>query len=187
MFADRANGIATRDIGDSNQMTTDPIAEVRLSFFAECDAQLQSLQDALARMADGRTDAGTINIVIGAVQCVESWSGAFGLTELVAFARRFGTVADAMGSEIIPAGRAQAAWLVLAADCLADMVAAARGGTSGPAGAEAILVQIEAFLPEGSLLSRDDHGSAGFESLALAFDPDDFSLADPAAGDAAAA
>jgi len=64
---------------------TDPLAEIRASFFIECEELLEALQDGLQTMADGAGDAETINIVFRAAHSIKGGAGAFGLEELVSF------------------------------------------------------------------------------------------------------
>lgn len=75
---------------DSN----DPMAEIRASFFIECEELLEALQDGLQTMDDGADDSETINIVFRAVHSIKGGAGAFGLEKLVRFAHRFETVMD---------------------------------------------------------------------------------------------
>lgn len=107
---------------------SDPMAEIRASFFIECEELLESLQDGLQMMDDGAKDAETINIVFRAVHSIKGGAGAFGLDDLVKFAHRFETAMDE-----VRAGRftpdAQAIRLFYTcADVLGDLVRAARDG-----------------------------------------------------------
>ncbi|WP_417249206.1 chemotaxis protein CheW [Celeribacter sp.] len=107
---------------------SDPMAEIRASFFIECEELLESLQDGLQMMDDGATDAETINIVFRAVHSIKGGAGAFGLDDLVKFAHRFETAMDE-----VRAGRftpdAEAIHLFYTcADVLGDLVRAARDG-----------------------------------------------------------
>ena len=66
--------------------TNDPMAEIRASFFIECEELLEALQDGLQQMDDGSDDPETINIVFRAVHSIKGGAGAFGLEDLVRFA-----------------------------------------------------------------------------------------------------
>ena len=81
---------STAYMSDSN----DPMAEIRASFFIECEELLEALQDGLQAMDDGADDSETINIVFRAVHSIKGGAGAFGLEALVRFAHRFETVMD---------------------------------------------------------------------------------------------
>ncbi|WP_299963217.1 chemotaxis protein CheA [uncultured Roseobacter sp.] len=72
----------------------DPMAEIRASFFIECEELLEALQDGLQALDDGDDDPETINIVFRAVHSIKGGAGAFGLEALVRFAHRFETVLD---------------------------------------------------------------------------------------------
>jgi len=67
----------------------DPMAEIRASFFIECEELLEALQDGLQTMDDGEDDSETINIVFRAVHSIKGGAGAFGLEPLVRFAHRY--------------------------------------------------------------------------------------------------
>lgn len=77
-------------MSDSN----DPMAEIRASFFIECEELLEALQDGLQSLDDGDEDPETINVVFRAVHSIKGGAGAFGLEALVRFAHRFETVLD---------------------------------------------------------------------------------------------
>ena len=161
-------------------MTNDPMAEIRASFFVECDELVESLLEALDRMADGSSDAETINVVFRAVHSIKGGAAAFGLTALVAFAHRFETVMDALRSGSIVVDQALMKGLFRAADGLIDVILAARDERPGPAGSDAILALIEVFLPDGGRLPSKVAEPLDFEPLAMALHLDD--LPDPATG-----
>jgi len=52
-------------------MTDDPMAEIRASFFIECEELLESLQDGLVSLDGGDTDPETINICFRAVHSIK--------------------------------------------------------------------------------------------------------------------
>ena len=79
-------------------MSNDPMAEIRASFFVECEELLESLQDALNVMDEGAHDSETINVVFRAVHSVKGGAGAFGLEDLVRFAHVFETLMDELRS-----------------------------------------------------------------------------------------
>ena len=58
--------------------TPDPMAEIRASFFIECEELLESLQDGLETMAEDTGDLETINVVFRAVHSIKGGAGAFG-------------------------------------------------------------------------------------------------------------
>ncbi|SDK77647.1 Hpt domain-containing protein [Aliiruegeria lutimaris] len=66
----------------------DPMAEIRASFFIECDELLEALQDGLTQIDEGAADDETVNVCFRAVHSIKGGAGAFGLDELVRFAHR---------------------------------------------------------------------------------------------------
>ncbi|ATG47057.1 chemotaxis protein CheA [Celeribacter ethanolicus] len=105
---------------------SDPMAEIRASFFIECEELLESLQDGLQLMDDGDTDPETINIVFRAVHSIKGGAGAFGLDDLVHFAHRFETAMDEVrAGRFQPDGEAIRLFFTCA-DVLGDLVRAAR-------------------------------------------------------------
>ena len=57
---------------------SDPMAEIKASFFIECEELLESLQDALSDLDEGADDGETINVVFRAVHSIKGGAGAFG-------------------------------------------------------------------------------------------------------------
>ncbi|MDG1470967.1 MAG: chemotaxis protein CheA [Ascidiaceihabitans sp.] len=76
----------------------DPMAEIRGSFFIECEELLEAMQDGLQEIENGGSDSETINVVFRAVHSIKGGAGAFGLETLVRFAHRYETVMDAVRS-----------------------------------------------------------------------------------------
>ena len=74
--------------------TPDPMAEIKASFFIECEELLEAMQDGLQRLDEGDEDPETINVVFRAVHSIKGGAGAFGLEPMVRFAHRFETVLD---------------------------------------------------------------------------------------------
>lgn len=130
-------------------MATDPMAEIRAGFFVECEELLESLQDSLVLLQDGRTDSETVNTVFRAVHSIKGGAGAFGLDALVAFAHRYETVLDALRSGQLEATPEAVRSFFQAADLLQDHVRAARDGAPPPEGAEEVLRTLEALIGGG--------------------------------------
>ena len=148
-------------------MTTDPMAEIRASFFVECEELLESLQDALNVMDEGAHDSETINVVFRAVHSIKGGAGAFGLDGLVAFSHRFETVMDEVRSgrlDLTPEG---IKLFFVAADILQDIVRATRDGDAEPAGTEEVLTALEALLGEDGLPTEE---AVEFAPMGLSFD-----------------
>lgn len=155
-------------------MALDPMAEIRASFFIECEELLESLQDALATMGNGEHDNETINVVFRAVHSIKGGAGAFGLKDLVAFAHRYETVLDELRAgrlEITPERMKQ---FFQAADLLQDHVRAARDDTALPEGAEEVLQEMEQCLNGGAGLSAvAEEEVTDFVPMTLGLDLDD--------------
>ena len=127
----------------------DPMAEIRASFFVECEELLESLQDSLQVIEEGTDDAETINIVFRAVHSIKGGAGAFGLEPLVRFAHRFETVLDALRAGQIQVDVAALKLFFQSADRLSDLVRISRDGGE-PADSDALLAALDALLGEES-------------------------------------
>ena len=110
----------------------DPMAEIRASFFIECEELLEALQDGLQEMEeaeDGSEDPETINVVFRAVHSIKGGAGAFGLEPLVRFAHRYETVLDEVRNGVLHPDSDAMKLFFLAADHLSDLVRACRDET----------------------------------------------------------
>ena len=150
-------------------MNTDPMAEIRASFFIECEELLESLQDALGDMENGADDSETVNVVFRAVHSIKGGAGAFGLDALVGFAHRFETVMDVLRAGRLSATPDAIKLFFNAADLLQDHVRAARDGDAPPLESEACLQALEALIdaPCGAEEEVND-----FQPMGLGFDLD---------------
>ena len=109
----------------------DAMAEIRLTFFQECEEQLTALENGLLSMQEGETDSDTVNAVFRAVHSIKGGAGAFKLDALVGFAHVFETALDRVRSgELAPDADGMKLFL-RAADALADLVTASRDGALG--------------------------------------------------------
>src|SRR6478752_10321102 len=100
----------------------DPMAEIRLTFFQECEEQLAALENGLLSMQQGEADSETVNAVFRAVHSIKGGAGAFKLNALVSFAHVFETALDKVRSgKLVPDADAMKLFL-RAADALADLV-----------------------------------------------------------------
>jgi len=105
---------------------TDPMQEIRASFFVECEELLEALQDGLQTMSDGSADSETINVVFRAVHSIKGGSGAFGLDNLVGFAHKFENTLDAVRAGGLVVDDALVSLFYRCGDILSDLVRAAR-------------------------------------------------------------
>ncbi|MBZ4022429.1 chemotaxis protein CheA [Rhodobacter sp. TJ_12] len=150
-------------------MATDPMAEIRASFFVECEELLESLQDALSDMDEGSHDNETINVVFRAVHSIKGGAGAFGLDALVGFAHRYETVMDEVRCGRMPITPEAMKLFFQAADLLQDQVRAARDGAPPPDGSEPCLVALEALMG-GAPVEEDIEEATDFQPMGLSFD-----------------
>lgn len=104
----------------------DPMAEIRASFFIECEELLEALQDGLEAMDNGDHDTETINVVFRAVHSIKGGAGAFGLEELVRFAHRFETVMDEIRAGRMSPDTDSMKLFFQCADHLSDLVRVSR-------------------------------------------------------------
>ena len=165
---------------------SDPMEEIRASFFVECEELLESLQDALESLSDGADDVETINVAFRAVHSIKGGAGAFGLDDLVAFAHMFETAMDAARDGRLEVGADVVAIFFRAADSLADLVRAARDGETLDGGTiPALLSELDALVDgAGGDNAAGDEGELGFEPMTLSLDLPDLGEpeADVAAG-----
>jgi len=165
---------------------SDPMAEIRASFFVECEELLESLQDALNIIDEGAHDNETINIVFRAVHSIKGGAGAFGLTALVNFAHRYETVMDEVRSGKMEVTNEATKLFFQAADLLQDHVRTARDGGEEPAGSEEVLSALEALMGGPKAVEEEAEEVADFVPMGLSLDLD-LGGDGPDAGDAATA
>ena len=84
----------------------DAMAEIRETFFLECDDLLEALEADLNTMNDGEGDDETVNAVFRAVHSIKGGAGAFALEDLVRFAHKFETTLDEVRAGRLEIGRA---------------------------------------------------------------------------------
>ena len=147
---------------------SDPMAEIRASFFIECEELLEALQDGLAAMDGGDTAPDTINVCFRAVHSMKGGAGAFGLEDLVRFAHRYETVMDEIRAGRLAPDRDAMMLFFRAADVLSDIVRASRDGAElERAEVESVIGQLES-LAGGAPAEEDDEEIADFEPMGLA-------------------
>lgn len=154
-------------------MTTDPMAEIRASFFVECEELMEALHDGLQIMEDGAGDSETINIVFRAVHSIKGGAGAFGLEALVRFAHRFETVFDEVRSGRLRVDAEALKVFFQAADHLSDLVRICRDEEDLPEDVTArLLTALDAFLGDNAEISDSQDEAIDFEPTGLALDLD---------------
>ena len=152
----------------------DPMAEIKASFFIECEELLEALQDGLQVMDDGDDDTETINIVFRAVHSIKGGAGAFGLEGLVRFAHRFETVLDEVRAGRMSADGEALKVFFQAADHLSDLVRISRD--EGPLPDDqtaALLALLDGLLgEEGASLEEPVEEEIDFQPMGLSLDLD---------------
>lgn len=153
----------------------DPMAEIRLTFFQECEEQLTALENGLLGMQEGSADSELVNAVFRAVHSIKGGAGAFKLNTLVSFAHVFETALDKVRSgSIVPDADAMKLFL-RAADALSDLVSASRdGAVLDTAPYAAIEEEFDALLGgAGGAAEDDDFQSLDFQPVTTAFSGED--------------
>lgn len=154
-------------------MSTDPMAEIRASFFIECEELLESLQDGLQTMDGGDDDPETINIVFRAVHSIKGGAGAFGLEGLVRFAHRYETVLDEVRADRLQVDQEALRVFFQAADHLSDLVRFSRDDVPLPDAKTAeLLVALDAFLDHVDPEEAAPEENIDFKPMGLSLDLD---------------
>lgn len=105
---------------------SDQMAEIRITFFQECDELLAELASGLSAMEVGTADAETINAVFRAVHSIKGGAGIFALDQLVNFSHIFESALDKVRSGLFLATPEVVSVFQRATDLLEDVVNAAR-------------------------------------------------------------
>ncbi|MGV6819203.1 MAG: chemotaxis protein CheA [Parvularcula sp.] len=152
----------------------DPMAEIRETFFIECEELLEALEEDLIAMSEGRGDDETVNAVFRAVHSIKGGAGAFALDDLVRFAHKFETTLDEVrAGRLVPDEDVMALFL-RGGDMLADLVRAARDGDEADGAAvDAMLAELATLTGDGGGVpaeeSDDEDDDFGFQPIALDF------------------
>ena len=104
----------------------DPLAELKQTFFQECEELLGALEQRLQALDEGSTDSEDVNAAFRAIHSIKGGAGAFGCTELVAFAHVFEASLDHLRSGRVAVEDAPFALFLRCSDAVADLVSAAR-------------------------------------------------------------
>lgn len=151
----------------------DAMAEIRASFFIECEELLEALQDGLQIMDDGADDSETINVVFRAVHSIKGGAGAFGLEFLVRFAHRYETVLDEVRAERLAVTPDALKVFYQAADHLSDLVRISRDNLPAPEEqTQALLVALNAFLGEDGEVEEAPEEEIDFSPMGISLDLD---------------
>ncbi len=146
---------------------SDPMAEIRASFFIECEELLESLQDSLELMDSGEADDETVNVMFRAVHSIKGGAGAFGLDELVAFAHKFETVMDMVRNGDLTPDHELVKLFFVCGDKLSDLVRQARDGEEyDPTQYADTLAKLDALIGE----DESDEEEIDFQPAALSLE-----------------
>jgi two-component system chemotaxis sensor kinase CheA len=104
----------------------DPLAELKQTFFQECEELLGALEQKLQALDEGSTDPEDVNAAFRAIHSIKGGAGAFGCTELVAFAHVFEASLDHLRSGRVAVEDAPFSLFLRCSDAVADLVSAAR-------------------------------------------------------------
>lgn len=147
----------------------DPMAEIRASFFVECEELLEALQDGLQVMEDGESDDETVNVVFRAVHSIKGGAGAFGLDNLVGFAHKFETAMDDVRSGKLNVDTDLLKLFFLCGDVLADLVHECRDEQEhDPSRLEPVVKQLADLIGDKEEAEEDIY----FQPAALSMDLD---------------
>jgi two-component system, chemotaxis family, sensor kinase CheA len=129
------------------------------TFFQECDERLADLEAQLLALKTAGSDAETLHAAFRSVHSIKGGAGMFGFRRLVAFAHTFEALLDLMREGTLAATTTTIDAALRAADVMADLVHAARGGIELPAGHEAEAVRHLAVASGTSGLAQAEPGS----------------------------
>ena len=154
----------------------DSMAEIKQTFFQECEDLLSELESGLLDMNDGDSDPETVNAVFRAVHSIKGGAGAFGLEALVKFAHIFETTLDEIRSDNLESTTDVMKILLRSGDVLADLVRAARDEEEPDEERSASLIEeLSALVGVSADASEEDEGGddINFAPMAISLDLDD--------------
>lgn len=102
--------------------------DFKATYFDECSELLLDLEEQFAAIEAGDRSADRLNAVFRAIHSVKGGGGAFGFSELVAFAHAYETLLDHVRDGRIELGEVVTALCIRANDIVADFVNAAKSG-----------------------------------------------------------
>ncbi|MCW2245485.1 two-component system chemotaxis sensor kinase CheA [Azospirillum fermentarium] len=127
------------------------LSRFKQTYFDESAELLAVAETGLLNLTPGAVDLDEVNAIFRAVHSIKGGGGAFGFTDLVAFAHEFETVMDGVRNETIPVSNALVDTLIRANDVLGQLLAYAREGGETPDGVTGGVVdKLRHFLAGGS-------------------------------------
>jgi two-component system chemotaxis sensor kinase CheA len=128
---------------------SDPLAELRETFFLECDELLEKLETDLLAMEQGSADEETVNSAFRAVHSIKGGAGAFGMSGITDCAHVFETAMDHVRSGSLKLDPELCALFLRGKDCLAGLILAENGGPpADEVEVTAVREAFEAVCPE---------------------------------------
>ncbi|HEY7688037.1 MAG TPA: chemotaxis protein CheA, partial [Dongiaceae bacterium] len=107
----------------------DEIAQLRQTYFQECDEVLSEFEAHLMALDEGRGNAETLRAAFRAIHSIKGGASAFGYRRLVNFAHALETLLDKLRSGTATLTADTISLLLRAADIVADLVRAAQSGS----------------------------------------------------------
>ncbi|MEO0390888.1 MAG: Hpt domain-containing protein [Pseudomonadota bacterium] len=153
------------------------LADLRASFFVECEELVEAAQDALNALKASPADSSAIHALFRAVHSIKGNAAAFGLDGLVEFAHGFETSLDLMRSAAGPIGAGTLDLLFRSADLLADLLRVTRDGLPLPdAEMDALLDALDAHRDgalDGDAPAAPEPSAQAQRHFEITFVPDD--------------
>jgi two-component system chemotaxis sensor kinase CheA len=103
--------------------------DFKATYFDECSELLTELEEQFAAIQGGDRTSDRLNAVFRAIHSIKGGGGAFGFSELVAFAHAYETLLDHVRDGRIELGETVTVLCIRANDIVADFVNAAKAGT----------------------------------------------------------
>ena len=140
--------------------------DFKATYFDECAELLTELEEQFAAIQEGDRSSDRLNAIFRAIHSIKGGAGAFGFSDLVAFAHAYETLLDHVRDGRLELSHDVAVLCVRANDIVADFVNSARTGGALPA--EYGLVEKGRF---DTLCSGDDDSGAPMEEFDIDFVP----------------
>ncbi len=123
----------------------------KATYFTECSELLADTEENLSALEQGAQDMELVHAVFRAVHSIKGGAGAFGFSELVKFTHSFENLLDLMRDNKIDLSSQVISLCIQGLDIVADLVKAARDGTTlGAEHGALVKSQIEQLSGDGS-------------------------------------
>jgi two-component system chemotaxis sensor kinase CheA len=146
--------------------------DFKATYFDECSELLLDLEEQFAAIQEGDRSADRLNAVFRAIHSIKGGGGAFGFSELVAFAHAYETLLDYVRDGRIELSEPVATLCIRANDIVADFVNAAKSGASLGAGYGAHeRAQFDALTSGEHVADGGDEEAGGEDEFDIEFTP----------------